>query len=328
MTAAPTIEYGQRAGANPEPARWAHDFATAHADLEAALAATATTGWAFWADIAEFQRVVDGTYPYGQLAIRLDTGWRLDNHAKANHAAVQKIAHIEALIGYVVFVPGQSKAILSRIKNAFGAHLEGIAPMTDMESGSGFAGPGNHSSEANDFVNELAAATSDRKREVGYANGGDWANNWPTRPPWLKRITANYGTQAPSTWGWQYYGGLSYPTPTGFPRACKPFGSWVDMNARKTTHNALLDELGLDWLSMATEAQLDAKIAAAVKASETRQQKWTISTIINAMRALVRGDKHGPFGPDNTMWVDDAGGGVYGRFEKLGQTGLPGKPGS
>lgn len=255
MTSPDPSIFAQRAGANPVPNNYVEPAdALAHTPDDAdawasgeylqeeqhgfAAVARASTPRIFWADISEFQRVVTSAYPYQQLAIRLDTGGRLDNNAKANHSAWLRMNR-GALIGYVVFIPGQSRAILRRIQNAFGRQLEGIAPMTDMESGAGFAGGGNHSREANDFQDALAEATGSRAREIGYANASDWATNWPSRPSWMKRVIASYGSQLHNDFfGHQFYGGLDYPVPSGFPRACAPFGSWVDLNTAAMTSAA------------------------------------------------------------------------------------------
>lgn len=252
------------------------------------------TGWQFWADISEFQPPVDKTYPYATLAYRLDTGWRIDNHAKANHATSEKMKSIGARIGYVVFIPGQTKAILQRLKNNFGNGDPGIAIMDDMESGKDFAGPGNHSIEANDFHDELAAWTNnDMNRQLGYANAYDWASLWKVRPAGMKRVLADYeATIKSGYWAQQYVGGGNTPVPSGFPRACRPFGSWVDLNAKKTTVPAMLDELGLDWLSMATQAQVKALVAAELKANN----KTLINDLLAAQIKSHDGKVHGQVG--------------------------------
>lgn len=264
---APTIDYMARAGLNPEPLNHVHLMETAHRDYEHFLEFFSATQRLIWVDASEFQVIVNSTYPYPVFAFRLDTGYRLDNHATANHKAGTTISHIEALIGYAVFIPGQGKAILNRIKNAFGSQPD-FAIMTDMESGAGFAGPGNHSSEANDFVAQLEAWTKDAQRELGYANDPDWRGNWPNPPSWMHKVIAHYGSDlVPGYFAQQYYGGLNYPTPAGLPRACKPFGSWVDLNTAAMSISALQDSLGLDWLSMATKADVQAAVTEAVQAA-------------------------------------------------------------
>lgn len=265
---APIDAYGQRAGMNPAPAGYTVDWSTAHLTVDAADEAQAASGYALWADISEYQTPVNSLYPYQQLTIRLDTGGRLDKHAQTNHTAWLKLKRTGFLSGYMVFIPGQSAAILKRVQGAFGKQLEGIAPMVDVEAGKGFAGPGNHSAEANDFVNELDSATGNIAREIGYANSPDWGSCWPSRGHLQHRVVADYSaTMQPGYWAQQYYGGLNYPTPTGFPRACAPFGSWVDMNAAASATDTLLDDLGLDWLSMANEAQVQAAAQAGAEAA-------------------------------------------------------------
>lgn len=316
MTEAAQTDYARRAGNASRPDGWVDDWTDAHLTLEAADEVFATTQRIFWADISRFQPVVNSTYPYRQLAIRLDSGFSIDENAAENRARVAKIDHIEVLLGYCVFRPGQSKSILGRLKNAFGSDPE-FAVMTDMESGSEFAGPGNHSAEANDFVNELADWTS-RARQVGYANGYDWASNWPNRPDWLKRATAAYGTNDPGTWSWQYYGGLNYPSPAGFPRSCPPFGGWVDMNTAKLTPDGFKDDLGLDWLSMATKQDVADLIDARIEHALAEVHQDAVNTVAQGLRATLLGGDHGPFKhSEYPKLVRDEGNGVLDRVYAL-----------
>lgn len=200
----------------------------------------------FFADISSWQVPVNDSYPYPVLSFRVDFGGGIDPNARANWEFVRDTPRMLVGIGYVVFKPGQGPAILARVKQFFGTPAPAkLVVMIDMESGSGFAGPGNHSIEANRLAIGLADWLGSTARVTGYANGGDWANNWPVRPPWLKRTVASYGTQDPGAFQWQYYGGMSYPTPAGFPRSCPPFGSNVDMNVIHHPADALPGLFGL-----------------------------------------------------------------------------------
>lgn len=200
----------------------------------------------FLADISSWQQPVNRSYPYPVLSFRVDHGGGIDDHAAANWSFVRDTPRILIGIAYVVFIPGQGAAILNRVKTFFGAHGPAkLVVMIDMESGSGFAGPGNHSTEANVLAAGLAAWLGSTARVTGYANGGDWDNCWPTRPSWLKRTVASYGSQDPGAFQWQFYGGMPYPTPASYPRSCPPFGSNVDLNVIHHSPAELVSLFGL-----------------------------------------------------------------------------------
>lgn len=203
----------------------------------------------FWADISTYQPVVDGSYPYPVLGIRADTGSSTDAHAPANWAYVEAHpAHIQVMPAYVVFKPGRSAAILARLKNLFGSQCPPqVVPEIDMESGSGFAGPGDHSTEANDFIAALAVWAGDQDQTMGYANGADWADCWALPPTWMKKRLASYSS-APTPAGYyarQYYGALPYSVPAGYPTSCPPFGAYVDMNVIPRTITQIKSDFGI-----------------------------------------------------------------------------------
>jgi hypothetical protein len=235
----------------------------------------AVTSSTFFADISEFQPVITSAYPHPMVSLRADSGWRADNHIAANWAHCKSNSKIQVVLAYVVFIPGQLNSVLARLKNTFGSKAPAkLALMIDMESGAGFAGPGNHSAEANQWVAAFAKWAGNSKKVIGYANGYDWRTNWPSRPSGMKMITASYGTTNPGTWGWQYAGGdPRWPSVSGFPRTCPPFGSYVDMNVIYKSISAIKVDLGLtatptptpkDWFEMATRKDLDAAIKAAI----------------------------------------------------------------
>lgn len=192
----------------------------------------------FWRDISSWNDVAGPGYPHPILAFRADYGTGTDLHAAPNWAYAR--GNLHAGIAYVVHQPGQSSAILARIKRLFGRACPAtLAFMVDMESGRDFAGPGNHSTEANQLAAGLAAYAGSTKRVLGYANGGDWASCWPSRPAWLKRVIAAYGETDPGGWAWQYYGALPYASPAGYPRGA------TDMNVCHQPLAGVLADLGI-----------------------------------------------------------------------------------
>lgn len=246
----------------------------------------------FYADVAKYQRVVDASYPYPMLAFRADSGFDTDPNAEANWLYCQHAAGIKVAIGYVVFIPGASAEILSRLKLLFGQTAPAkLVVMVDMESGTGFAGPGNHSAEANTFITALVGWLGNRNRVIGYANKYDWASNWPGRPAWMRCVTAAYSATDPGTFGWQYYGGVANPHPAGYPTSCPPFGSAVDMNVIHLPIDQIVTALGLspeDEMTPADLAEIKALLAAQAKTIET-----TIETKIQSALTNYEWDKTG-----------------------------------
>lgn len=302
----PVIDYGQRAGARERPAIWVEPdprLQILHTREEGSL--YAAVGQTLGADISEFQVVVNGSYPYPVLGFRADNGNRTDSHAASNWAYCESHPDdIRVAIPYVVFKPGQRTAIMRRLKNLFGAHCpEQLVPEIDMESGADFAGPGNHSAEANALATDLAAWTGSQRRVQGYANSPDWQGSWPSRPSWMKRRLAWYSSSAyPPPAGFysvQYYGALPYPSPPGLPRSCAPFGSYVDMNATPRTINQILADYGIGDTDMPLDptdhAWMMANLATQRQVHELALQNQAQADEIERLdRILINGDATRP----------------------------------
>jgi len=264
----PIVDYSQRAGARERPSIWVEPDESlnlfAHTRDEGML--YAATGQTFFADVSVYQPLVNGSYPYPVLGFRADSGNSTDGHAAGNWAYCDSHPdHIRVVIPYVIFKPGQSGAIFKRLRNVFGAQCPPqVVPEIDMESGAGFAGPGNHSSEANSFIATLAAWAGEQKQTQGYANQPDWSGNWPTPPAWMKKRLAAYNT-SPIPAGFyskQYYGALPYPSPAGWPRTCAPFGSYVDMNMTPRTITQIEADYGITGTETpVTPAEIEAVAA-------------------------------------------------------------------
>lgn len=263
----PVIDYSQRAGARERPAIGVEPDESlnlfAHTRDEGTL--YAAIGQTFWADISTFQPIVDGSYPYPVLGFRADSGNSTDSHATANWRYCDTHpTHIRVVVPYIIFKPGQSGAIFNRLRNLFGSQCPPqVVPEIDMESGADFAGPGNHSSEANSFAATLAAWAGDQKQTGGYANAPDWSGNWPTPPGWMKKRLANYSSNPtpPGYYSRQYYGALPYPSPAGYPRTCAPFGSYVDMNVTPRTITQIEADYGIGDADVALTDAEYARIA-------------------------------------------------------------------
>lgn len=201
----------------------------------------------FFTDISEFQPLVNASYLYPVLSMRIDSGWRTDNHAVANWRFAKASKKIHIVLCYVVCIPGQLPGALARTKALLGARCPAkVAFIIDMESGAGFAGPGNHSAEGNRWLAAFTRYAGSKKRVLAYANSYDFASCWPQLTPGHKKITAAYGTRNPGTWGWQYAGGdPRWSSPSGFPRSAPPFGSYVDFNVVFRTVAQMKSDLGI-----------------------------------------------------------------------------------
>lgn len=243
-------DYSRRAGVTERPTIWVDDLT----DTErATVALTAHPLFAsaanrmFFADSSSYQPYYDSTYPHPVASFRADTGYRTDSKAAGNWQAVSALVEsgkVRVVIVYVVYIPGNNPDILARVRALFGAQCpDRLCFRVDVESGPGFAGPGNHSTGANQLAGMLADYAGSWLRVEAYANASDYRTGWPQADARLKKCTAAYSTTDPSPYSWQYYGALPYPSPVGYPRSCPPFGSYVDMNVI----NASIDQIERDY---------------------------------------------------------------------------------
>jgi hypothetical protein len=175
-------------------------------------------------DVAEFQPPVDDRYTHAGIAFRSNDGIYQDRHFAANLAwAMGAVKHrvsnlkrygrFRQLVFFIVYFvwevdDGASAATLkARLGNV---HRPRMAILIDVESWGGKI-HGNHSKAINATREELIAwlhslrpafqrrtplvnrwyKAQDRKRVIGYANAGDFANLWPDRGD-TNVIIANY----------------------------------------------------------------------------------------------------------------------------------------
>lgn len=249
----------------------------------------------FYLDISKYQPVITADYQYPILCFRADSGWETDPHAAANYTAARKNPRVKLCIAYVVYLPGHNAQIMTRLKALFGAKCPpGLAFMIDMESGAGFAGPGNHSTEANQLANELADYAGSMNRVIGYANTPDWAGCWPTHPSWLKRIVARYSSTPPSIsfYGWQYSDGSGrWGVPAGYPHPAN-----VDMNVIPRSIDQILTDFAVTPAATPAaptgqEFTMDAEAKAAFAAVNTELTK--ISAQVNSVSWAFGNDTDG-----------------------------------
>jgi hypothetical protein len=250
-------DYARRAGVAERPAIWVDDLTdTEH--VAVALTAhplfAAAANRVFFADTSTYQPFYDSTYPHPVASFRADTGYRADSKAAGNWQVISRLIEsgkVRVVIAYVVYIPGNNQGILTRVRELFGQSCpDRLCFRVDVESGPGFAGPGNHSTGANQLAGMLADYAGSWARVEAYANRSDYQSGWPQIDGRLKKCTASYSTNDPSPYSWQYYGALPYPSPVGYPRSCPPFGSYVDMNVI----NRGIDQIERDYGVQATPA--------------------------------------------------------------------------
>lgn len=234
--------YRNRAANTPQPTT--HQFmagglSTLNVHTPDQALELATTGTNYFVDASEFNALFNATYAYPIRMFRCDTGYREDNNCAANWADTERaLSTGECRIAFIypVFVPGGNAGIMARIRNRFGSvsPTKRLAAVIDMESGISFAGPGDHSVEANELCQQLADYTGEPVeliRAHAYANMADYAQCWPGILPQIMQHRAAYTAQNPGGFAWQYQGGdPTYPAPAGAPRSFAPFGTYVDGN--------------------------------------------------------------------------------------------------
>ena len=191
-----------------------------------------------WADISEFQRPVDDSYPHPILCIRSNDGSYQDRNFVANRAWCDHAVATGRLAMYLVYYfyrPGMSG--LATLKNRVGVPNPKMGVMIDVESDGGRV-RGDQSGNINTEHDQAATWLGDKRRVVGYGNVGDLNTLWPHKPAGLRLVVANYSHNPgyPGQFAHQY-------TDHG---ACAPFGT-CDMNsADGMTVADLLAMFGLD----------------------------------------------------------------------------------
>lgn len=175
-----------------------------------------------WADISEFQRAVDDSYPHRFICIRSNDGTHRDAHFAVNRAWCDRAVASGKLLGYLVYYFYRPAGTgLATCQTMVGAPSPHMALMVDVESAGG-AISGNQSARINAEVAAAVAWLGDARRVVGYGNVGDLNALWPTKPAGIRLVVAHYSANPayPGKFAHQY-------TDRGI---CAPFGT-CDMNS-------------------------------------------------------------------------------------------------
>ncbi|QMU18995.1 hypothetical protein [Gordonia rubripertincta] len=180
----------------------------------------------YWADVSQFQRVVDNTYPHRVFSFRTNSGDQRDRNADANLTWALKAlddGRLDIVIPYYFFRPGAANCDLWKEVVTRGGKIDPrIVCMVDVESGSGSSQGAipnrDHSVEINDEIARVRGWLGG-SRVIGYYN--------PKSDPALWQTRGNVPLVVP-----HYNGapGQSYTYPNRFAHQysdrepCAPFG--------------------------------------------------------------------------------------------------------
>lgn len=175
----------------------------------------------FWADVSQYQRVVNDSYPHRVFFFRSNTGSVRDRNADQNLTWGLKAldeGRIDILGIYYFFRPGQANCDLWREVVTRGGKIDPrIVCMVDVEGDRGTVA-GDNSAEINDEIGRVQGWLGG-KRVIGYYNPKSDPGLWLTRPNIPLVIPHYNGTP-----------GTSYEYPNRFAHqyadnvACAPFG--------------------------------------------------------------------------------------------------------
>ncbi|WP_244438384.1 glycoside hydrolase family 25 domain-containing protein [Mycolicibacterium septicum] len=186
-----------------------------------------------FADVSEWQRTVDDSYPYQVLSIRVSDGTYRDRNFAANYAWMRDALDTGRLVFGIVYTycrpnwQANADTVRSMIEANGGLHPR-VTLMLDVEQG------GNPRGDGSDWINRLywnlAEYTGTRARIIGYGNVGDLNNMWRTKPTGIRLIIAAYGSNPdyPGKVAHQYTDGGGFSP--GLPQGAPPFGN-CDMNS-------------------------------------------------------------------------------------------------
>jgi hypothetical protein len=199
-----------------------------------------------YADVSEWQRPVDDSYPYRVLCIRSNDGTYRDKDWAANYGwcrAAADSGKLACFIVYFVWRPNWQDAV-NTLKSQVGDPHPKMAVMLDVESWGGQIG-GNQSAGINAAFGQVADWLGDPRRVIGYGNVSDLNTLWPQKPPGVRLVIAGYGSNPsyPGKIAHQYTNGEGYGG--GLPEGAPPFGN-CDMNAADgLTATAFAQTLGI-----------------------------------------------------------------------------------
>lgn len=208
----------------------------------------------YWADVSQFQRPVDDSYPHRVFSFRTNTGSVKDARADANLtwalSALER-GRLDVVIPYYFFRPGAANCDLWRDVVTRGGRIDPrIVCMVDVESGTGSSQGAipirDHSAEINDEIGRVRGWLGG-SRVIGYYNPRADHALWKTRGD-VPLVVPHYNG-AP---------GDSYAYPNRFAHQysdrvpCAPFGP-CDANYTALSIDQLKKLFGIGGTTMATD---------------------------------------------------------------------------
>jgi Peptidase family M23 len=196
-----------RAGSQIDPIPWLAGALDPETMLSVAAVPVTDT---LYADVSEWQRPVDDSYPYRVIAIRSNDGTYRDKNWASNYTWCKRRCDENALVFFIVyFVWRQNwQQTVDTLKNRVGQPHPRMAVMIDVESWQGQI-IGNQSDGLNKAYRAVADWLGDRRRVIAYGNRGDLNSLWPYKPVGLRIVLASYGSNP------GYPGKIAHHTPTG-----------------------------------------------------------------------------------------------------------------
>lgn len=195
-----------------------------------------------FADVSEFQRPLDESYPYPWLSIRSNDGTYRDRNWRQNWDTARRMLDSGKLVGLIVYAvvrPNWQDSLAVHIEMQ-GENRPDVVSMADAESWGGQI-VGDHSHAFNSWVWGVSdwrggAVDGRPRRVIGYLNPNDHSI-WPNRPP-IGFVVPSYGAPPRFTAATadvqrqmiahQFTDGQGYGG--GLPEGAPPFGN-CDMNA-------------------------------------------------------------------------------------------------
>ncbi|WP_244971783.1 hypothetical protein [Gordonia rubripertincta] len=219
----------------------------------------------YWADVSQFQRVADDSYPHRVFCFRTNTGSVKDTRADANLSwALSALdrGELDIVIAYYFFRPGAANCDLWRTVVTRGGKIDPrIVCMVDVESGNGSSQGSipnrDHSAEINDEIDRVRGWLGG-SRVIGYYNPKADPALWQSRGN-VPLVVPHYGVQP----------GASYAYPNRFAHQysdrvdCDPFGP-CDANYSDLSIDQLKTLFGLTTTQGEPVASLDQAQANAI----------------------------------------------------------------
>ncbi len=213
-------------GSQIDPRPWLeHSCDPQHSNIAAATQDT------LFADVSEWQRPIDDSYPYRVVTIRSNDGDYRDRNWDLNYSWCKTAANtgrLECFIVYFVYRPNWEETVATFQMQVGEPHPK-MAVMIDVESWGGQIS-GDQSNQLNRCHHRISEFLGDPRRVIGYGNATDLNTLWPQRPQNLKLVLAAYGSNPPypGKIAHQYTDGRGYGG--GLPEGAAPFGR-CDMNS-------------------------------------------------------------------------------------------------